>query len=128
MPGTLFKHEIPVEIDGQRVAPIEIISGCIVIPLGANGTRSPALYDATRKSQFVFVEVWNITIFWRQEALFNGTPMEAIRSEISEVCKLSSPVQTVWYLSPGSRGQHQLLCALSTAESLSYYIQKVQGR
>jgi hypothetical protein len=41
-------------------------------------------------------QVWEITNFDRQTALFNGASMEAITWRFSEVRLLSSPVRTAW--------------------------------
>jgi hypothetical protein len=45
---------------------------------GANGPRSPNLQNATRKFQKNVAQVWKITIFDRQPALFNGASMGAL--------------------------------------------------
>jgi hypothetical protein len=45
---------------------------------GGNGPILPNLQNATRKFQKKIVQVWKITIFDRQTALFNGASMGAI--------------------------------------------------
>jgi hypothetical protein len=56
------------------------------IKQGANGPGSPNLHNATRKFQKTNVaQVWKITNFDRQPALFNGASMEAITKGFSEV-------------------------------------------
>jgi hypothetical protein len=57
------------------------LQGNIVVPRikrGGNGTRPPNLENATRKFQKNVAQVWKITIFDRQTALFNGVSTEAI--------------------------------------------------
>jgi hypothetical protein len=48
------------------------------IKQGGNGPGPPNLQDATRKLKKKVVQVWKITIFDRQTALFNGASMGAI--------------------------------------------------
>jgi hypothetical protein len=53
----------------------------IVVPPikhGGNGRRPRDVHNATRKIQKNVVQVWEITNFDRQTALFNGASMEAI--------------------------------------------------
>jgi hypothetical protein len=54
---------------------------------GENGPRPPNLQNATRKFQKKVVQVWKITIFDRQTALFNGASMRAITYGFTEVCQ-----------------------------------------
>jgi hypothetical protein len=48
------------------------------IKQGGNGPRPQNLQNATRKFQKKIVQVWKITMFDRQTALFNGASMGAI--------------------------------------------------
>jgi hypothetical protein len=45
---------------------------------GGNGPRQPNLRNATRKFQKNVAQVWKITNFDRQPALFNGASMKTI--------------------------------------------------
>jgi hypothetical protein len=48
------------------------------IKQGGNGPGPPNLHNATRKFQKNVAQVWKITNFDRQAALFNGVSMVAI--------------------------------------------------
>jgi hypothetical protein len=85
---------------------------------GENGQRPPNPQNATRKFQKNVVQVWKITNYDRQTALFNGASMGAVTLRFSEV-RRTRPSGRHGNFYQVAQGQHPLLCALSIAESLS---------